>query len=81
MRKCILILALALFCASALALPGANNNETKQLNESVIPFTSVNLFKLVEDKPIDPTKGFNATQVASGKNASINLVQAAPGSS
>ncbi len=87
------MLALVLFYASALALEEVNNNlsvgvsdsnirsnETKQLNETAVPFTSVNLTKLAEDKPIDPKKGFNVTQVASGKNASVYLVQAAPGS-
>lgn len=93
MRKYILILALALFCASAFAITGVNNNvsagisgsdiqsnETKQINESAVHFALVNLIKLDQDKPIDPKKGFNVTQVALGKNASINLVRAAPGS-
>ncbi len=93
MRKYIVMLALVLFYASALAPAEVNNNlsvgvsgsniqsnETKQFNESVVPFTLVNLIKLAEDKPIDPKKGFNVTQVALGKNASVYLVQAAPGS-
>lgn len=92
MRRYVLVLALVFFCASAIGLTGANtdqskdvsasiqSNETGQLNESAVPFTLINLLSLVKDKPIDPNKGFNVTQVAMGNNASTNLVQAPPGS-
>ncbi len=92
MRKYVLALALVLFCTSAINLTGANtsqsedvsasiqSDETEQLNESAVPFTLINLLSLVKDKPIDPNKGFNVTQVAVGNNASTNLVQAPPGS-
>ena len=82
---------MALFCASAMAISGTNNNtpttapmsnvtSAGQVNESTFNFTMVNLTEFSENHPINPKTGFDISQAASGKNASTNLVQAAPGS-
>lgn len=88
----VLLFASAIGLTAAIDLTGANTNQSKDvsasiqsdktdlLNESTVPFTLINLLSLVKDKPIDPNKGFNVTQVATGNNASTNLVQAPPGS-
>jgi len=89
-KKYLLMLVLALFCASASALSGTNNSTSTadsmsktapadQINESSTLFTLMNLTKLGEDNPIDPMKGINISQVVSGRNASANLIQASPG--
>jgi quercetin dioxygenase-like cupin family protein len=91
MKKILLSLFAALFCSSAMALSGTNDStpttvqmsnitSTGQVNESTYIFTLVNLTKFGENHPIDPKTGFNISLVALGKNASIHLVQADPGS-
>lgn len=91
MKRYLLLLALALFCASAMALSGTNNSTSTTVsmsnitsagpvNESTVHFAIVNLTEFGEDHLINPETGFNISQAASGNNASTNLVQAAPGS-
>ncbi|MDD1750205.1 MAG: cupin domain-containing protein [Methanothrix sp.] len=88
------MLSLVLLCAGvALAEergnPSANltennslNNTGKQinLNQTDAQFTPVNLIDLARQKEADLKSDMNITQVASGDNASINLVLAPPGS-
>jgi oxalate decarboxylase/phosphoglucose isomerase-like protein (cupin superfamily) len=50
------------------------------LNQSDFQLVLVNLIDLAQQKSADKMAGLNITQVASGKNASVNLVMGPPGS-
>jgi quercetin dioxygenase-like cupin family protein len=50
------------------------------LNQSEFQLVQVNLIDLAQQKSVDTKDGLNITQVASGKNASVNLVMGPPGS-
>jgi oxalate decarboxylase/phosphoglucose isomerase-like protein (cupin superfamily) len=92
MKKIFVALSLAVLCTCVLALAeersyqSANLTERtsieKQvnLNQSEFQLVQVNLIDLAQQKSVDPKDGLNITQVASGKNASVNLVMGPTGS-
>lgn len=94
MKKYILVLSLALLCIGlALAEESGNqlanlteNNslisagKQTNLNSSDTQFAPINLLDLARQKEAETKSDINITQVASGDNASVNLVLAPPGS-
>ncbi len=92
MKKIFVALSLAVLCTCVLALAeersyqSANLTEKtsieKQanLNKSEFQLVQVNLIDLAQQKSVDTKDGLNITQVASGKNASVNLVMGPTGS-
>jgi oxalate decarboxylase/phosphoglucose isomerase-like protein (cupin superfamily) len=92
MKKIIMALSIAILCTCVLVLAeerstlSANLTERmiieKQanINQSEFQSVQVNLIDLAQQKSVDTIAGLNITQVASGKNASVNLVMGPPGS-
>jgi oxalate decarboxylase/phosphoglucose isomerase-like protein (cupin superfamily) len=92
MKKIFVAMSLAVLCTCVLALAeersyqSANLTERtsieKQvnLNQSEFQLVQVNLVDLAQQKSVDTKDGLNITQVASGKNASVNLVMGPTGS-
>jgi len=92
MKKIFVALYLAVLCTCVLALAeersyqSANLTERtsieKQvnLNQSEFQLVQVNLIDLAQQKGLDAKDGLNITQVASGKNASVNLIMGPTGS-
>lgn len=61
----------------------SSTTDSKQNNASDLPgvqFTIVNLRQFIEGYPIDPKIDFFIKEAAFGKNCSINVTQAMPGS-
>ena len=94
MKKCILLLSLALFCAG-MALAEESKNQSinltennvltsaekqNNLNQSDTQFVLINLNDLIRQKEADLKGDMNIIPVASADNASINLILAPPGS-
>jgi oxalate decarboxylase/phosphoglucose isomerase-like protein (cupin superfamily) len=92
MGKLFVTMSLVFLCACALALAEEQSNQLanstesmsieKQVNltQSEFQLVQVNLIDLAQQKSVDTKDGLNITQVASGKNASVNLVMGPPGS-
>jgi mannose-6-phosphate isomerase-like protein (cupin superfamily) len=92
MKKIFVALALAFLCTcfSVLAEERSNqsvnlteimsNEKQVNLNQSEFQLVQVNLIDLIQQKSEDTKDGLNITQVAAGKNASVNLVMGPPGS-
>jgi quercetin dioxygenase-like cupin family protein len=92
MKKIFVALFLAVLCTCVLALAEERSNQSANLkertsiekqvnlNQSEFQLVQVNLIDLAQQKSVDTRDGLNITQVASGKNASINLVMGPPGS-
>lgn len=92
MKKIFVALALAVLCTCVLVLAEERSNQSANLtermsiekqvslNQSESQLVQVNLIDLAQQKSVDTKDGFNITQVASGKNASVNLVMGSPGS-
>lgn len=74
MKKIFAALSLAILCTCFLVVA------EERSNQSEFEFAQVNLIDLAEQKSVDTNAGLNITQVASGKNASVNLVMGQPGS-
>jgi len=70
MKKIFVAMSLAILCTWVLVLAEELGNQSDQ----------VNLIDLAQQKSVDTKDGLNITQVASDKNARINLVMAPPGS-
>jgi len=70
MKKILVALFSAILCTCVLALAEESSNQSVQIN----------LIDLAGQKSLDAKDGLNITQVASGKNASVNLVMGSPGS-
>jgi len=68
MKKIFVAMSLAILCTWVLVLAEELGNQSDQ----------VNLIDLAQQKSVDTKDGLNITQVASGKNASINLVMGPP---
>jgi quercetin dioxygenase-like cupin family protein len=60
--------------------PTADSKQTNASDLSNIQFTIVNLSQLIEENPIDPKVDFLIRDAAFGKNCSIDVTQAMPGS-
>jgi hypothetical protein len=92
MKKIIVALSLAVLCTCVLAWAEERSNQSanltertsieKQLNlnQSDFQLVQVNLIDLARQKSANTMNGLNITQVASGKNASVNLVMGPTGS-
>lgn len=92
MKKIFVALSLAILCTCVLVLAEERSNQSANLtertsiekqvnlNQSEFPLVQVNLIDLAQQKSVDTKDGLNITQVASGKNASVNLVMGPPGS-
>jgi quercetin dioxygenase-like cupin family protein len=92
MGKIFVTMSLVFLCACVLAPAEEQSNQLanstenmsfeKQVNltQSEFQLVQVNLIDLAQQKSIDTKNGMNITQVASGKNASVNLVLGPPGS-
>jgi oxalate decarboxylase/phosphoglucose isomerase-like protein (cupin superfamily) len=74
MKKIFVALSLAILCTCVLVLAEERSNQSANLIEKV------NLIDLAQQKSADTKAGLNITQMASGKNASVNLVMGPPGS-
>jgi quercetin dioxygenase-like cupin family protein len=74
MKKILVAMSLAILCTCVLVLAEEQSNQSANLTEKV------NLIDLAQQKDLDTMAGLNITQVASGKNASVNLVMGPPGS-
>jgi quercetin dioxygenase-like cupin family protein len=74
MKKIFVALSLAILSSCLLVLAEEQSNLSANLTEKV------NLIDLAQQKSVDMIAGLNITQVASGKNASVNLVMGPPGS-
>jgi quercetin dioxygenase-like cupin family protein len=74
MNKIFVALSLAVLCTCVLVLAEEQSNQSANLTEKV------NLIDLAQQKDLDTKGGLNITQVASGENASVNLVIGPPGS-
>ena len=74
MKKIFVALFLAILCTCVLVLAEERSNQSANLTERV------NLIDLAQQESTDTKAGLNITQVASGKNASVNLVMGPPGS-
>jgi len=74
MKKIFAALSLAILSSCLLVLAEEQSNLSANLTEKV------NLIDLAQQKSVDTIAGLNITQVASGKNASVNLVIGPPGS-
>jgi quercetin dioxygenase-like cupin family protein len=92
MKKIFVALYLAVLCTCVLALAEERSNQSANLtertsiekqgnlNQSEFQLVQVNLIDLAQQKNLDAKGGLNITQVASGKNASVNLVMGPTGS-
>ncbi|MCX6678789.1 MAG: cupin domain-containing protein [Methanothrix sp.] len=92
MKKIFVALFSAVLCTCVLALAEEGSNQSANLtertsiekqvdlNQSEFQSVQVNLIDLAQQKSLDAKAGLNITQVASGKNASVNLVMGPPGS-
>jgi quercetin dioxygenase-like cupin family protein len=92
MKKIFGALFLAVLCTCALVLAEEQSNQSAKLtertsiekqvnlNQSEFQLAQVNLIDLAQQKSVDTKDGLNITQVASGKNASVNFVMGPPGS-
>jgi quercetin dioxygenase-like cupin family protein len=60
--------------------PTADSKQTNASDLSNIQFTIVNLSQLIEENPINPSVDFLIRDAAFGKNCSIDVTQAMPGS-
>ena len=92
MKKIFVALFSAVLCTCVLALAEESSNQSANLtertgierqvdlNQSEFQSVQVNLIDLAQQKSLDAKAGLNITQVASGKNASVNLVMGPPGS-
>lgn len=92
MKKIFVTLALAVLCTCVLVLAEERSNQSANLtermsvekqvslNQSEFQLVQVNLIDLVQQTSVNTKGGFDITQVASGKNASVNLVMGSPGS-
>jgi oxalate decarboxylase/phosphoglucose isomerase-like protein (cupin superfamily) len=92
MKKIFVALYLAVLCTCVLALAEERSYQSANLtektsiekqiniNQSEFQLVQVNLIDLAQQKSVDPKDGLNITQVASGKNASVNLVMGPTGS-
>ena len=92
MKKIFVALFSAVLCTCVLALAEERSNQSVNLtertgierqvdlNQSEFQSIQVNLIDLAQQKSLDAKAGLNITQVASGKNASVNLVMGPPGS-
>jgi oxalate decarboxylase/phosphoglucose isomerase-like protein (cupin superfamily) len=74
MKKIFVALSIAILCTCVLVLA------EERSNQSEFQSVQVNLIDLAQQKSVDTIAGLNITQVASGKNASVNLVMGPPGS-
>jgi quercetin dioxygenase-like cupin family protein len=74
MKKIFVAMSLAILCTCVLVLAEEQSNQSANSTEMV------NLIDLAQQKDLDTMAGLNITQVASGKNASVNLVMGPPGS-
>jgi oxalate decarboxylase/phosphoglucose isomerase-like protein (cupin superfamily) len=74
MKKIFVALSLAILCTCVLVLA------EERSNQSEFQLAQVNLIDLAQQNNVDMKGGLNITQVASGKNASVNLVMGPPGS-
>jgi quercetin dioxygenase-like cupin family protein len=87
----LMILAFCFVISPAFALqetgkPLASGNESANASElvnSTIPtgeqFTTVNIFQIAEENPIDPKIGYMRKEVLLGKEASVNMTVYMPG--
>jgi oxalate decarboxylase/phosphoglucose isomerase-like protein (cupin superfamily) len=92
MKKIFVAMFLAILCTCALVLAEERSNQSANLiertsiekqvnlNQSEFQLVQVNLVDLAQQKGVDTKDGLNITQVASGKNASVNLVMGPLGS-
>jgi quercetin dioxygenase-like cupin family protein len=74
MKKIFAALSLVILSSCLLVLAEEQSNLSANSTEKV------NLIDLAQQKSVDAIAGLNITQVASGKNASVNLVIGPPGS-
>jgi oxalate decarboxylase/phosphoglucose isomerase-like protein (cupin superfamily) len=74
MKKIFVALSIAILCTCVLVLA------EERSNQSEFQSVQVNLIDLAQQKNMDTIAGLNITQVAAGKNASVNLVMGPPGS-
>jgi mannose-6-phosphate isomerase-like protein (cupin superfamily) len=92
MKKMFVALVLAVLCVCVPVLAEERSNQSAnliermsiekqvRLNQSEFQLVQVNLTDLAQQKSVDTKGDFNITQVASGKNTSVNLVMGFPGS-
>ena len=76
MKKIFVALSLAVLCTCVLVLAEDRSNQSADLTE-IVP---VNLIDLAQQNSMGTKDGLNITQVASEKNASVNLVMGPVGS-
>ncbi|MFZ3148948.1 MAG: cupin domain-containing protein [Methanothrix sp.] len=76
MKKIFVALSLAVLCTCVLVLAEERSNQSADLTE-IVP---VNLIDLAQQNSMGTKDGLNITQVASEKNASVNLVMGPVGS-
>ncbi|MFZ2472542.1 MAG: cupin domain-containing protein [Methanothrix sp.] len=76
MKKIFVALSLAVLCTCVLVLAEERSNQSADLTEVV----QVNLIDTAQQNSVDTKDGLNIAQVASGKNASVNLVMGPVGS-
>jgi len=74
MKKIFVAMSLAILCTCFQVLAEEQSNQSANSTEMV------NLIDLAQQKNLDTTTGLNITQVASGKNASVNFIMGPPGS-
>jgi quercetin dioxygenase-like cupin family protein len=74
MKKIFVALSLAVLCTCVLVLA------EERSNQSEFQLAQVNLIDLAQQNNVDMKVALNITQVAAGKNASVNLVMGPPGS-
>jgi len=74
MKKIFVAMSLAILCTCFQVLAEEQSNQSANSTEMV------NLIDLAQQKNLDTTAGLNITQVASGKNASVNFIMGPPGS-
>jgi quercetin dioxygenase-like cupin family protein len=74
MKKIFVAMSLAILCTCFQVLAEEQSSQSANSTEMV------NLIDLAQQKNLDTIAGLNITQVASGKNASVNLVMGPPGS-
>lgn len=74
MKKIFVAMSLAILCTCFQVLAEEQSNQSENSTKMV------NLIDLAQQKNLDTITGLNITSVASGKNASVNLVMGTPGS-
>jgi mannose-6-phosphate isomerase-like protein (cupin superfamily) len=74
MKKIFEAMSLAILCTCFQVLAEEQSTQSENSTEMV------NLIDLAQQKNLDTIAGLNITQVASGMNASVNLVMGPPGS-